>query len=95
MVIYDAARKLYRMWYTRRVFGSYPEIHYAVSENGAAFTRGPAGPALQVGPSGTFEERGVTAPGAIFKDGRVMLWYTGIDGKGGRRLGYAENRGAP
>jgi hypothetical protein len=95
MVIYDAAHKLYRMWYTRRVFGRSPEIHYAVSENGAAFTRWPAGPALQAGPSGTFEERGVTAPGAIFKDGRVMLWYTGIDGKGGRRLGYAENRGAP
>jgi len=95
VVVYDAALKLYRMWYTRRVFGRPPEIHYAVSENGAAFIRWPARPAVSVGALGTFDERGVTTPSALFQGGRLMLWYTGRDNKGQYQIGYAENRGAP
>ena len=46
-------------------------------------------PVLNVGPSGSWDEKWVEVPRVIFDGSRYHMWYHGVDSKDTRRTGYA------
>ncbi len=88
----------YRLWYvgTTAQWGT-PRIGYAVSPDGRTWTRVPGletgGSVLDEGPSGSFDDSGVTYM-SVMKDGNTFkMWYSGYDGPADSSLlagiGYA------
>ena len=90
-VVFDG--KQFLMWYTYHAFAAPPSIRFAVSLDRTNWHHWPAGSAMDAGPSGTFDERGVSSPSALLVKGRTLLWFGGVNIKGVAQLGYAENRG--
>lgn len=86
-VIFDGAT--YRMWYTGRDAAGVTRIGLATSPDGIAWTRAPANPVLNVGPS-AWESGGVEGPTVIFDGGNYRMWYGGTQGDD-ERIGYAES----
>jgi predicted GH43/DUF377 family glycosyl hydrolase len=74
-------------WYQA---GDPPRIGLARSADGRAWTR-EAGPVLETGPVGSWDERGVGDPYVIEAGGRLFLFFVGMDRARRQRLGVAES----
>ncbi|MFC1526287.1 FlgD immunoglobulin-like domain containing protein [Candidatus Latescibacterota bacterium] len=87
-VVHDGTT--YHLWYAG-YDGQALRLGHATSSNGTTWSRDPANPVLDLGPSGTWDGVGVTAPSVVW-DGRVFRML--YSGRGGTRasLGYASSR---
>jgi predicted GH43/DUF377 family glycosyl hydrolase len=74
-------------WYQA---GEPPRIGLARSSNGESFTRHPQ-PVLDLGPRGSWDERGVADPYVIEAGGTLYLFYLGQDRARRQRLGLARS----
>lgn len=90
-VLYDSDELTFKwkMWY-QGYDGIYWRIGYAVSEDGATWLRHPYNPVLNLGPSGSWDDRHVYYPHVVKDDSLYRMWYTGHDGTNWR-VGYAES----
>lgn len=90
-VILDGA--VYKMWYQGLDPSGIYRIGYATSPDGIAWTK-TAGPVIDVGAAGAFDDRGASMP-CVIKDGAIYrMWYIGRDDvgpNGVQRLGYAQS----
>ncbi|MEZ5401262.1 MAG: hypothetical protein R2729_16445 [Bryobacteraceae bacterium] len=75
-------------WYQA---GDPPRIGLARSRDGRQWTRHGA-PVLDLGPRGSWDERGVADPYAIERDGWIYLYFLGQDRARRQRLGLARSR---
>jgi hypothetical protein len=69
----------YEMWYNG-FDSSHTRIGYATSTNGVGWVKHPNNPVLDVGASGTWEERYVQHPTVILDGAKYEMWYTGKPG---------------
>ena len=74
-------------WYQA---GNPPRIGLAGSPNATKWTKEPK-PVLDVGPVGSWDERGIGDPYVIRADDSLYLFYTGIDRASRQRLGVARS----
>lgn len=85
-VLHDGSRFLH--WYQG---GRVPRIGFATSEDGISWTKQDR-PVLDVGPHGSWDERGVADPYVIRADGWFYMYYLGQDRARRQRLGVARSR---
>jgi predicted GH43/DUF377 family glycosyl hydrolase len=79
----------YHMWFAGTKVGiEYNQCGYAVSSDGKHWTKDSANPVIAVGPSGSWDQTGVTPGGVINAGGLYHMWYSGNDGAH-YRIGYA------
>jgi len=69
--------------------GTY-RIGYARSSNGIAWTKHPT-PVLNTGPNGSWDQIGTVCGGVVMIRDTFHIWYTGFDGSGIARIGYAKS----
>lgn len=74
-------------WYQA---GDPPRIGLAQSRDGRQWTRA-AGPVLETGPVGSWDERGLGDPYVIEAGSRLYMFYLGMDRARRQRLGVAES----
>ncbi|MCC6586541.1 MAG: hypothetical protein IT168_07470 [Bryobacterales bacterium] len=84
-VVYRDTEFLY--WYQA---GSTPRIGLARSRDGNAWTKHPL-PVVDLGPRGSWDERGVADPYVIEAGGELFLFYLGQDRARRQRLGMARS----
>jgi predicted GH43/DUF377 family glycosyl hydrolase len=83
----DGSRILY--WYQG---GRVPRIGRAVSDDGGrTLTRSGAGPVLETGPRGSWDERGVADPYVLKVGSTYFMYYLGQDRARRQRLGVARS----
>jgi hypothetical protein len=70
----------YLMWYNGQGW-SWPgnRIGLAVSPDGFAWSKYEGNPVLDVGPSGSWDERTVSGDCVVAKDSGLLMWYTGAN----------------
>ena len=69
----------YRMWYAG-TDGDHDRVGYATSPDGIIWTKNPANPVINLGPSGSWDDASVD-PGPIIFDGTTFqMLYNGFDG---------------
>lgn len=87
-VVYDG--RAYRMWFEGSrtlVEGESPYLYNgnigtATSADGITWELANGGqPVMTPGPSGAFDDYALSHPDVIFKDGRYLMWYGGVDGR--------------
>ena len=80
----------YQMWYSglHQPDGFRVRIGYAISADGIAWVKHPDNPVLDLGESGTWDDRYVDMPTVLFNDTEYQMWYSGHDGSH-FRIGYA------
>ncbi|MGQ9610825.1 MAG: peptidoglycan-binding protein [bacterium] len=86
-VVFDGVE--YKMWYTS--FDDHMRIGYATSLDGIHWSKYTSAPVLDLGISGTWDDRGVWAPCVIFHNSEYKMWYTGWNGDS-VRIGFALSR---
>ena len=84
-ILFDGS--MYRMWYAGHDLANV-RIGYASSPDGIVWTKYVDNPAIDLGPSGSWEDVKVRAPMVLFEDTAYKMWYGGIDGEN-ERIGYA------
>jgi signal transduction histidine kinase len=68
----------YEMWYSE---GAQPApLGYASSADGLHWVRGKGFPALALGPSGTWDDDGLTTGDVMMEGDLYRMWYNGTDG---------------
>lgn len=92
-VVWDAERRLFRMWYEGRDFFGKARIGYAVSTDGVHWSRAPQNPVLSP------EDFGLATIGGpevlLETDGRLLLWLHGTtQDVSHRRIYFLTNGGA-
>ncbi|MFQ6127711.1 MAG: OmpL47-type beta-barrel domain-containing protein [Thermoplasmata archaeon] len=82
---------VYKMWYSGAddpiSFGGKYRIFYATSTNGTTWTK--HGLVLDVGASGSTDERLVRSPVVVNESGSYKMWYSGMDNSNTDRIHYA------
>jgi predicted GH43/DUF377 family glycosyl hydrolase len=78
-----------RLWYWYQA-GNPPRIGLATSGDGRGWTRS-AGPVMETGPVGSWDERGIGDPYVIEAGRRLYLFYVGVDRARRQRLGVADS----
>jgi predicted GH43/DUF377 family glycosyl hydrolase len=87
-VIFDGNK--YHMWYTG--FGnSVIKTGYADSTDGINWNKYSGNPVLDLGPGGSFDDRGAFSPYVLYDGTMFHLWYAGEDGSTTTRIGYASS----
>ncbi len=86
-VLFDDA--VYRMWYFGKDSSGIDRIGYATSPDGINWTKYSGNPVLDLGGSGAWDDYKVHYPRVILDGGVYKMWYSGEDGEGGCKLGYA------
>ena len=77
------------LWYWYQA-GNPPRIGLATSADGRDWKRN-AAPVVELGPIGSYDERGIGDPDVIETGGQLFLFYTGIDRARRQRLGMAQS----
>lgn len=86
----------YRMWFVgmsrtddaKIPYGFDEKIGLAVSRDGIHWHVANAGqPVLGFGPEGAFDDCGIAHPFVLRVDGKLLMWYGGIDGRAGKDVG--------
>jgi len=77
----------YNMWYTGDDGSNPSRVGLATSPNGITWTKTVTNPVLSPGLS--WEAGGIRAGDVISDGGLYKMWYTGLDGNGIGRIGYA------
>lgn len=92
VVVYDAHRAMFRMWYEARDFFGTVRIGYAVSTDGASWSRYPGNPVID---PGALDFDSIGGPEVVLAaDGRLRMWLHGRSaGEARRRIFAFENRG--
>ena len=85
-VVFDGTK--YHMWYWGCEWYYIDKIGYATSPDGIAWEKYPGNPVLDVGPTGSWDDKNVFTPFVHFDGTQFHMWYGGSDGSG-RRIGYA------
>ena len=79
----------YRMWYAGKDTGTKNKIGYATSLDGLSWSRQNSGNPVLSTTGGAFDSVAVYGP-MVIKDGATLhMLYTGVDGAGVTRIGYA------
>ncbi|MBM3239118.1 T9SS type A sorting domain-containing protein [Candidatus Poribacteria bacterium] len=78
----------YRMWYTGYDGGNL-RIGYATSGDGLVWSKHPSNPVVDLGESGSWDAKGVSAPTVVVMGGTYWMCYTGYDGAN-MRIGFGE-----
>ncbi len=79
---------IYHMWYAA-YDGIASRIGHATSANGTSWTRDPANPVLDIGPSGNWDWLNVYYPNAVKVGDEYQLWYSGSTLPSAWQSGYA------
>ena len=80
----------YRMWYAG-FSNNVWRIGYADSPDAVNWTKYAGNPVLAPSGLATFDSKGVSSPGVLLEGTTFRMWYTGEDGAGVLRVGYAAN----
>jgi predicted GH43/DUF377 family glycosyl hydrolase len=80
---------LYYTGFTDSINGIQARIGKASSGDGATWTRDAANPILNIGTSGSWDDKGVGAPCVILMTGITKMWYTGGRSDLQFKIGYA------
>jgi predicted GH43/DUF377 family glycosyl hydrolase len=78
-----------RLWYWYQA-GNPPRLGLTVSDDGRDWKRHMT-PVVELGPVGSWDERGIGDPYVIEAAGRFRLFYTGLDRARRQRLGVAQS----
>jgi hypothetical protein len=89
-VVFDGDQ--FHMWYsgTSETSGSPYRGGYATSPDGSVWTKYAGNPVMDVGPSGSWDDRHVRPDEVILDGGIYKMWYTGYDGST-VLIGYADS----
>jgi predicted GH43/DUF377 family glycosyl hydrolase len=79
---------IYHMWYAAND-GIASRIGHVTSANGTSWTRDPANPVLDIGPSGNWDWLNVYYPNAVKVGDEYQLWYSGSTLPSAWQSGYA------
>ena len=82
----------YYMYYLGQDRARRQRLGVARSRDGVKWQKLRSNPILELGPAGTFDERGVGEPAVWVSHGRYWMLYTGRDRGEQRRLGLARSR---
>jgi predicted GH43/DUF377 family glycosyl hydrolase len=85
-VILDGS--VYKMWYTGEITTTF-RIGYATSTNGTAWVKQGTAAVLDVGPTGSWDAKGVSEPVVIKTGGTYKMWYHGGRLTATEGIGYA------
>ena len=77
----------YEMWYSGANTSMKPEVGYAISEDGVAWTKSSYNPVLSKGSVGEWDAQSVWSPRVILEGTIYKMWYPGRDIING--IGYA------
>jgi uncharacterized repeat protein (TIGR01451 family) len=77
----------YQMWYSGEDGSGVYQIGLATSPDGITWTRSVSNPVLS--PSQSWEIGRILNPSVILDETTYKMWYTGVDGSGVARIGYA------
>src|SRR5262249_19960398 len=92
-VIWDAHRKLYRMWYLGRTLIGETNLGYAVSTDGVRWHKWPGNPVVRPGDFGLEE---IGSPAVLVEDGDLRMFFDGHEPNSQRLSIYSViNRGQP
>ena len=88
-ILFDGVQ--YKMWYAGwDEVREHRRIGYATSSDGIAWTKHEGNPVMDIGPSGSWEDRRIESPCVLFEGGHYKMWYTGVDyATDHRRIGHA------
>jgi hypothetical protein len=78
----------YEMWYSGRDDMNDYRTGYARSDSGLIWSKYVDNPVLDLGPSGSFDDRWATEPYVIKNGSNYEMWYVAYDGTN-QRVGYA------
>jgi len=78
----------YHMWY-EAYDGATPRLGHATSSDGLTWSKDPANPVLDVGPSGDWDWLGSYGPNVIEYNNTFILWYSGHTLPEAWQTGYA------
>jgi len=87
-VIYDSNDGIYRMWYSGSD-GTHTQICYATSTDGKNWTKYSGNPILEVGPSGSYDDKYAHKACVVYKDGVYYLFYSAQQEGGPRTIALA------
>jgi predicted GH43/DUF377 family glycosyl hydrolase len=76
MILYNGTN--YEMWYNGYNGSSY-KIGYATSPDGINWTKYSGNPVLDVGLSGSWDDRWLIAPSVIYNGTNYKMWYSGLE----------------
>ncbi|MEE9505737.1 MAG: hypothetical protein V3V98_01155 [Thermoplasmata archaeon] len=79
----------YHAWYTGTGFDGLSRIGYATSVDGTSWADFPVNPVLNISLPGNWDSVHVGLPHVLFNGTEYEMWYTGQDGSGYGRIGYA------
>ena len=80
---------MYRAWYTGTGFDGLSRIGYATSVDGTSWTDFPGNPVLNISAPGNWDSERVGLPCVLLNGTEYEMWFTGYDGTGYGRIGYA------
>jgi len=79
----------YHAWYMGVDLSGASRIGHATSPNGWTWTKALTNPVLNIGGAGEWDSNSIGLPCVIFDGVSYQMWYTGQDGSGFSRIGYA------
>jgi predicted GH43/DUF377 family glycosyl hydrolase len=91
-VIWDAAAKRYRMWYSGGEQYEPDAIGYATSADGLTWTKHPANPVFAADPRSPWEQHKVTACQVERRGEWYLMWYIGFRDVHHAQIGIARSR---
>ncbi len=80
---------LYHAWYMGLDTSDVSRIGYATSPDGRIWTKNPTNPVLDIGGPGEWDSQSIGLPCVLFDGVTYHMWYSGLDGTGIYRVGYA------
>lgn len=90
-IIWDAAARLYKMWYSGTSEGGLPGLGYATSPDGVSWTRAATNPVVAAGPVSNWDSQGILQAAVIYDpdDKLYKLWYSSKTTYTAPSIGYA------
>jgi predicted GH43/DUF377 family glycosyl hydrolase len=85
-VFYDGS--IFRMWFSGLRIGGIGKTGFATSTDGISWTKYSGNPVLDLGPSGSWDDRRAYTPSVHFDGSQYQMWYSGNDGST-YRIGHA------
>jgi predicted GH43/DUF377 family glycosyl hydrolase len=91
-VLYDAEKKLYRMWYSGGEQGEPNAIGYATSPDGLKWTKHRHNPVFRPDPKNPWEKDRVTGCQVMRRGGWHLMFYIGFRDESHAQIGLARSR---